>query len=147
MKLEGLVAVSGNVNGIFKMAANRNNGLIIENLDTGKRQFASTRQNNFTPLESIGIFTNDGDSVDLDKVFATMLEQLEENPPIPPKSSTIELRDYFSKVLPNHDEERVYPRDIRRVLKWFTFLNERDLLVEEEEEETATDAVEDTEEK
>ena len=133
MNLDKIVAVSGGINGIFKMAANRSNGLIIEDLDTGKRKFASVRRNQFTPLNSVGIYTDDGDTQEIGEVFKNMLEQLEENPPINVKSSKDELTAYFKKVLPNHDEERVYPRDIRRVIKWFNYLNDRNYLSLEEE--------------
>ena len=57
MKLDEFVAVSG-LPGVFKMVANRNNGLIVENIETGKRKFAPTRRHQFTPLASIGIYTD-----------------------------------------------------------------------------------------
>jgi hypothetical protein len=46
MNLENLVAVSG-MSGIFRIAANRNNGLIVEDLITGKKKFASARKHQF----------------------------------------------------------------------------------------------------
>ena len=81
MNLKDLVAVSG-MPGIYRMAANRNNGLIIEDLDTGKRKFAPARKHQFTPLESIAIFTMEQDSIELGKVFQNMLDQLDDNPPV-----------------------------------------------------------------
>lgn len=143
MNLEKLVAISGNVNGVFTMIANRNNGLIVEDLKTQKRIFASSRQNQFTPLESVGIFTDDGDTADIKAVFKNMLEQLEDNPPIPVKSSAADLKEYFKDVLPNFDEERVYPGDIRKVIKWFKILNENNLFevaaAEDEKDAETTD--------
>ena len=40
MKIENILAVSG-MPGLFRMAANRNNGLILEDLSTGKKRFAA----------------------------------------------------------------------------------------------------------
>ena len=71
MKLDDLVAVSG-MSGVFKLAANRTNGLIIEDLDNGKRKFAPARKHQFTPLASIGIFTLD-DSTELKIIFRTSI--------------------------------------------------------------------------
>ncbi|NJK82686.1 MAG: DUF5606 domain-containing protein [Saprospiraceae bacterium] len=142
MNLEKIVAVSGAINGLFKVTANRKNGLIIEDLDTAKQKFASSRLNQFTPLETVGIYTDDGESTALKVVFKSMLEQLEDNPPIDIKASAEQLRDYFKDILPRHDEQRVYPRDIRRVIKWFTLLHEKGMLesvdmpAEKEEENT-----------
>jgi hypothetical protein len=127
MNLENLVAVSG-MSGLFKMAGNRNNGLIIEDLDSGKKRFASARKHQFTPLESIAIYTDDGDSTELKNVFRNMLDQLEDNPPASVNGPGDALYDYFEDVLPNYDKDRVHIGDIKKVIKWFSFLNERNLL-------------------
>ena len=60
------------------------------------------------------------------------MEEIEANPPIPTNSSADELTQYFSKILPDYDEDRVYNSDIKKVIKWFTFLNDRGLLTLEE---------------
>ena len=91
MNLEKLVAVSGRP-GIFKMAANRQNGLIIEDLDNGKKFFAPSRKHQFTPLESISIYTNNEESTaELKMVFSSMLSQLDENPPVSVKSNSSDI--------------------------------------------------------
>jgi hypothetical protein len=134
MNLKDFVAVSG-LPGIFRMAANRNNGLIVADLDTGKRRFASSRKHQFTPLESIAIFTDDDDSVELAKVFKNMEDQAEDNPVPATTAKPAELREYFLDVMPNHDRDRVHISDIKKVVKWYTFLQQRDLLNLPEEEE------------
>lgn len=141
MKLDDLVAVSG-MSGVFKLAANRSNGLIIEDLDSGKRKFAPSRKHQFTPLASIGIFTLE-DSTELKIVFRTMVNQMEENPVPAANSSSKVLHEYFRKILADYDEDKVHTSDIKKVIKWFLFLNERNLIdmvdeVEEEGEEEKT---------
>ncbi len=131
MNLENLVAVSG-LSGIYKVVANRSNGLIIEDMVNEKRHFASMRKHQFTPLESVAIYTDDGEAMELKNVFRNMLQQLEDNPPVDPSTSAEALYDYFADVLPNFDRDRVYPGDIKKVIKWFSFLNEQGLLTEEE---------------
>ncbi len=126
MNLENLVAVSG-MSGIFRIAANRNNGLIIEDLISGKKKFASARKHQFSPLESIAIFTDDGESVELKKVFQNMMEQLNDNPPVSANARPEELHDYFMDVLPTYDKDKVRTGDIKKVIKWFEFLHENDL--------------------
>ena len=127
MNLEKLVAVSG-LPGVFRMAANRNNGLIIEDLNSGKKRFASARKHQFTPLESIAIFTDDGDSTELANVFRSMLEKIGTNPPVSANAKTEELYSYFEEILPNYDKDKVFTSDIKKVLKWFNFLNDKGLL-------------------
>ena len=127
MNLENLVAVSG-LPGLYRIAANRANGLIVEDLSTGKKRFVSSRKHQFTPLESIGVYTDDGDSTELRNVFGNMLQQIEDNPPIDPNAGVEALHDYFSNVLPNYDRSRVFTGDLKKIIKWFNYLNERGLL-------------------
>ena len=134
MNLDNLIAVSG-LPGLYRMTANRSNGLIIEDLETGKKRFASSRKHQFTPLGSIAIFTDDGDSVALTDVFRNMRDQYEDQAPVDPSAKTAELFEYFTDILPNYDKERVYPGDIKKVIKWFNTLHSNGLLVDSEEEE------------
>ncbi len=138
MNLHKLVAVSGRP-GIYKMASNRPNGLIIEDLDTGKKIFAPSRKHQFTPLESISIYTdNEEDTVELKTVFRNMLEQFESNPPVDSKASAMEIKRYFEQVLPEYNREKVLVSDIKKLIKWFSYLQTRDLLsLEDDHEEVA----------
>lgn len=140
MNLEKLVAVSGRP-GIYKMAANRPNGLIIEDLDTGKKFFAPSRRHQFTPLESISIYTETEEAtVELKAVFISMLTQLESNPPVATKASSTDIKNYFEIILPEYDRDKVLVSDIKKLIKWFNYLNERTLLALPTEEELAAEA-------
>lgn len=137
MNLQKLVAVSGRA-GIYKMAANRADGLIIEDIDTGKRFFAPSRKHQFTPLESISIYVDtDESTVELKKVFINMLTQLETTPLFDSKASSTDIKEYFEQILPEYDRERVLVSDIKKLAKWFEFLHVRNLLALPTEEELA----------
>lgn len=132
MKLHDILAVTG-LPGLYRMAANRNNGLILEDLSGGKRQFASARKHQFIPLESISIFTDNGDAMELGKVMDRMEEQYEDNPPPSPSAPNDKLFEYFADVVPSFDRDRVHAPDVKRVIKWFNHLKEHDLISDEEE--------------
>ena len=134
MNLLGLLSVSGKP-GLYRMVGNRPSGLVIEPLLGGPRQFAASRQHQFTPLESIAIFTDDGDSLPLKDVLSRIVEQREDNPLPDPKASNEVLREYLLDILPNHDQERVYPSDIKKLVKWFGWLDQSGVLEEEEPKE------------
>lgn len=140
MNLKKLIAVSTKSE-IFELVANRSNGLVLEDKATGKKQFFSSRRFQFTPLESISIYTQD-DTVELSEVFKTMLEQMETNPPVATKASNEEIKKYFESILPTFDRDRVYTSDIKKLIKWFTFLKNYDLLNRPEEVEETEEAVE-----
>jgi len=132
MNLDNYVAVSG-MSGVYKVVANRSNGLVIEDLDTGKVKFAPSRQHQFTPLASIGIFTNgENETANLSEVFTSMLSNLEKTPLVDQNASKDELMNYLAAVLPDYDRDRVYPGDVKKLVKWFVFLNERGALTNTE---------------
>ena len=139
MKLDDLVAVSG-MSGIFRLAANRNNGLIIEDLDSGKRKFASSRKHQFTPLASIAIFTYD-DSTELKTVLRDMMNQMDSNPVVKTSDSSRVLHEYFRKIMPEYDEDKVHTSDIKKLIKWFNYLNERKMIDMIDEEPESTEEV------
>lgn len=136
MKIDEYVAVSG-MSGLFEMINSKPGGMTIKNLDNGKVKFASVRKHNFNPIASIGIYvTTEEDTLNLKDVFTKMLEGIDKNPLPGKKASNADLVAYLAKVLPEYDQERVYPSDIKRLVKWFSFLNDRKLLSLEEEEAT-----------
>jgi len=146
MSLEKLVVVGG-IAGVHKVAANRSNGLIIENLDTGKKRFAPSRKHQFTPLESITIYTEDDEeTLELSKVFQTMFAKVEEVPVVENNASNDDLRAYFGKVIPNYDRDRVFIGDMKKMVKWFRFLNDRNMITLEEEKVAEEETTESTEE-
>jgi hypothetical protein len=139
MKLKGLVAVTG-LPGLYKMIANRKNGLIVENLADKKRSFASSRQHQFTPLESIGMYTDDGETTELRNVFQSMLDKLD-NLALPASNDSSDaFHQYFAEILSNYDRDRVHTGDIKKAVKWFAYLHELGYTTAEEEADDAENA-------
>ena len=64
-----------------------------------------------------------------------MLAKLEETPLVKTNASNEDLRTYFEKIIPNYDRDRVYIGDMKKIVKWFKFLNDRSLISLEEESE------------
>ena len=135
MDLKDFISVSG-LSGIYKIVGQRSNGLIIQGLDGGKSKFVSARKHSFMPLESIGIFTY-SDTAELKDIFTTMKEQSKDNPPPDvASSSSLEISEYFESILPEYDDDRVKINDMKKVIKWFQFLDEKGYIsgLENEEE-------------
>ena len=132
MRLKDLVVVTG-FPGVQKMAANRNNGMLIEDLDSGKVRFAPVRKHQFSPMESISVFVDgDDDSVEIREVFQSMYDKLADTPLVKQDAKPDALRAYFATVLPNHDRERVHISDIKKIVRWFEFLHQRGYMTMEE---------------
>ncbi len=133
MNLKDFVVVTG-LPGVQRIVSTKDNGMLVANIDTGKIRFASTRKHQFSPLETISIYTDDDDTVELKAVFQKMLDQMEDNPLPDIKSPSDKLREYFTKILPNHDRDQVHISDIKKTIRWFRFMNERGLLMTSGEE-------------
>ena len=41
------------------------------------------------------------------------------------KSSKIDLMNYFSLIYKNYDSERVYPNDVKKIIKWYNILHDK----------------------
>lgn len=132
-KIDKYVAVSG-LSGIYKTSSTRNNGLLIEDMDSGKTKFISMRKHQFTPLGTVSIYTSD-DTEELKKVFQNMLDQFDDNPPPATNSKNEVLFDYFEDILPTYDKDQVYVSDVKKVIKWFQFLKERSFFDDEATDE------------
>ena len=132
MKLKDLVVVTG-FPGVQKMVTNRNNGMLVEDMDSGKIRFAPVRKHQFSPLETISVFVDgEDDSVEIREVFQSMYDKLADTPPVKLDAKTEELRAYFTTILPNHDRDRVHVSDMKKIIRWFQFLHERGYMTMEE---------------
>jgi len=133
MNLKDILSVSG-MPGLFKMVNTRGNGLLVQGLDGSKTQFFPMRKHQFTPMETVAIYTM-SDTIELSEVFERMLDQVEENPPASTKGSSDQIEDYFASIVPDYDEDRVYISDMKKVIKWFNILNMKGYLTMAPDEE------------
>lgn len=130
------------MSGLYRMEAQRDNGIIVTPLTGGPRKFIPARQHLFTPLDNITIYTDAADGMPLHEVFLKMKEKQAEVAPVPAKSSSEELHRYFAQVVPEYDAGQVYASDIKKMIKWFHTLDEAGLVTanpEEEEKQQASD--------
>jgi hypothetical protein len=133
MNLKNIVAVSGEQS-LFKLVSNKNNGLILSNLDNGKVQFYSMRTYQFTPLETVGIYTMT-DTVELSDIFSKMQSSDLDIPPTTNKTPNGIVMKYFEQIVPDYDADRVHGRDVKKVIRWFLKAKDLGLLKSSEEEE------------
>ena len=120
--LQTILAISGKP-GLYKLVSRAKNSLIVEILDETHRRLPAFAADRITSLADIAMYT-DGDDVPLGKVLENM-KQLEESKEASinyKKASGDELREYFAKVLPNFDRERVHVSDRKKLIQWYNIL-------------------------
>ena len=114
MNIKNIMAVSG-LSGLYKLVATKTNGLLVADVDTGKTRFCSVRQHQFTPMETVAIYTQD-DTAEIGRVFQSMLDHAESHPVPSPNAPHKELQAYFEVILPEYDKDRVFHSDMKKVI-------------------------------
>jgi hypothetical protein len=138
MQYREIVAVTG-LGGLFQLMASKQDGAIVRSLEDKSTRFVSSRVHNFTPLESIEVFTT-GENVNLSEVFKAMLDQEAKTAPLDAKADNNAVKAYFKSVFPSFDEDRVYVSDMKKMVKWYVILKANDLLRFDEVAEEGNEA-------
>lgn len=127
MNLRGLVSVSGKP-GLFKLIGQNKSGFILETLDEQKNKIVvniSTAK--MASLEDITVFGEEGD-IKLSDIFTKIKES--KSIPDPKASDAKALRSFFIEVAPDHDQERVYSSDIKKIISWYNTISVLPLFTE-----------------
>ena len=117
-----ILAISGKP-GLYKLVTRAKNSLIVEALDGTHKRMPAFATDRITSLADIAMFTETED-VPLMKVLASMrdLEGGKKSSVDFRKAGADELHEYFTKVLPNWDQERVQNSHIKKLIQWYDIL-------------------------
>jgi uncharacterized protein YdaT len=143
--LKEILAVSGKP-GLYKLVSKGTNLLIIESL-VDKRRIPAYAKDKIISLGDISIYTDENE-VSVGEVL-TAIKEKEKGEKVSidlSKAQPDDLRVYFAEVLPNFDRERVYPSDIKKVLKWYEMLMSNNITDFSKKEEVVEETA-DTEKK
>lgn len=133
MNLKGIVSVTGKP-GLYKVVGQNKSGFILETLDEAKNKLLINPNTRIAALKEITLF-GQGEDIRLVDVFETMKTKAGETPVPAPKADNNTLREYFNTIVPEHDPERVYASDIKKVVSWYGILSGLPLFEEEDEDD------------
>jgi len=138
MDLSKILSIAGKP-GLFKVMNQSRGGVLVTSLNDGRKMVVGQTQRVST-LSDISIYTLEGDEP-LENIFKTMFEQSEGKAVEVNFKDDDALREYLFRIFPEHDEDRVYPSDIKKMIKWFNLLLSKGLLefAEEETDEAVTE--------
>ncbi len=138
MEYNKLVSVTG-LPGLFELLSSKPDGAVVKSLEDNTTKFVSTRQHNFSHLESIEVYTIKDNST-LAEVFEAMKKSKEK---VPEANADVKvLKAYFEKTYPGLDFDRVYVSDMKKMVKWFQIIEKNKIEIKvktEEEKEAAAD--------
>ena len=137
MEYSKIVSVTG-MPGLFELLSSKSDGAVVRSLEDNSSKFVSSRQHNFSHLESIEVYTTK-DNTTLAELFDVMKKSKEK---IPENTEDAKkLKAYFEKVYPDMDFERVYISDMKKMIKWYHIIekNKIEVKVKTAEEKEAAD--------
>ena len=120
--------------GLYQLQSRTRSGFLALSLLDGKRISIGLR-NNVSLLSEIAIYTLQEERP-LEEVFKAIKEKENgQKTTISHKATNEELEAYFFSVIPDYDEDRVYPSDIKKIIQWYNLLIDKGFLEETSEEE------------
>ncbi len=128
MNLDKILAISGKP-GLYALKLQTRTGFVAESLLDGKKITVGLRSN-VSLLSEISIYTNDQEKP-LVEVMRAIAVKEDNGPALSHKEDNAKLAAYFLEILPDYDQDRVYPSDIKKVLNWYNMLQAKGLVSKE----------------
>lgn len=119
--LRKIISITGKP-GLFKLVSQGKNTLIVEEVGSGRR-FPAHSRDKVISLGDIAMYTESGDTPlgeILDKVYAH-----QEGKPIDVKALSAEkggLKRLFGEVVEDFDRDRVHDGDVKKLFTWYNIL-------------------------
>lgn len=128
MNLEKILAISGKP-GLYVLRVQTRTGFVAESLSDGKKITVNLKSN-VSLLSEISIYTYEGEKP-LSEIMQKIADKENKGQAISHKEDNAKLTAYFKEILPDYDEERVYPSDIKKILNWYNMLQAKGLIKDE----------------
>ena len=119
MSLEKILTISGKP-GLYQLENQTRSGFLATSLADGRKISVNAKQN-VSILSEIAIYTLT-EELPLSEVFTKISNKENGGEAISHKSTKDELEEYFFEILPDYDEDRVYPSDIKKIVQWYNLL-------------------------
>lgn len=143
MNLSGVVAVSGK-SGLFKVLGQNKAGFLLQGLEgEGIKVMVSTNAR-LAALDETTVY-----GIGEDLMLKNILLEMQSKAGIlsipEPKAGSEVLRNFFSEICPEHDPEKVYPSDLKKIVSWYRIIenlplfNEPDPSIKEKSKFSSTD--------
>jgi len=129
MNVEKILAISGKP-GLFELKIQTRSGFVAESLLDGKKITVGMKSN-VSLLSEISMYTH-SEEKPLVEILRAIAVKENEGPAISHKEAPAKLIAYFSQIVPDYDEDRVYPSDIKKVLNWYNMLQAKGMVSKEE---------------
>ncbi|MDC1230173.1 DUF5606 domain-containing protein [bacterium] len=126
MSLDKILSIAGKP-GLFQIVTQTRTGAVVESL-LDKKRITVGAHSNISILSEIAIYTLTEEVPLKDVLKKVKTKEKGEQTSISHKDSKDKLEEFFFEVLPDYDEDRVYPSDIKKIVQWYNLLQKNNLL-------------------
>jgi hypothetical protein len=128
MTLDKILAIAGKP-GLFALKVQTRTGFVAESLLDGKKVTVGLKSN-VSLLSEISVYTNTEEKP-LTEIMRAIATKEDNGPAISHKEDNAKLVAYFLEILPDYDQDRVYPSDIKKIVNWYNMLQAKGLVSKE----------------
>ena len=128
MTLDKILAITGKP-GLFALKVQTRTGFVAESLLDGKKVTVGLKSN-VSLLSEISVYTYTEEKP-LTEIMRAIAIKEDNGPAISHKEDNAKLVAYFLEILPDYDQDRVYPSDIKKIVNWYNMLQAKELVSKE----------------
>lgn len=123
--LQEVANISGKP-GLYRIVKPGRAGVIVESLDQLHKREMINANAKVSVLKEISVYTEDiNKATPLGEIFLSIRKDFGNKVELDTKNATNkEIFDFFGKVMPDFDRERVYPTDVKKIINWYNILSE-----------------------
>lgn len=123
MKFNEVATISGKA-GLYKVLKPSRGGAILESLDEKKSKVVVGPNHRVSLLAEISIYTMTEEGASpLEDVMKKIHQEFNGDPGLDATADAEELRAFLKHVLPDFDQDKVYPSDIKKLVAWYKILS------------------------
>jgi len=135
MKFKEIATVSGK-SGLYKILKPTRGGVILESMDDKKAKLVVGANQRVSILGEISMYTmTEEGATPLEEVMIKIEKEFKGDIGLDATADADELNAFLKHVLPDFDENKVYPSDIKKLVSWYKIIREYAPEVLEEQEE------------
>jgi hypothetical protein len=124
MKFNEIATISGKP-GLYKILKPSRGGVILESMDEKKGKLIAGANHRVSVLAEISMYTmTEEGATPLENILKSIEKEFKGDVGLDADADADELKAFLKHVLPDFDEEKVYPSDIKKLVAWYKIIRE-----------------------
>ncbi|MFD2201466.1 DUF5606 domain-containing protein [Shivajiella indica] len=144
MKFNEIATVAGKP-GLYKVLKPTRGGVILESLDEKKGKLVVGTNHRVSILGEISMYTMTEEGASpLEDIMKKIEKEFNGDLGLEADADADELKAFLKHILPDYDEDKVYPSDIKKLVAWYGIIKKHvpEVLLDNEKEESKEEKTE-----